>query len=187
MSATNRGAKRRPQDFYSTPIECVTAILNELDVPDGIKILDPCAGSGHVIQAINEMYNNVHVDAIEIRPEEKEILNKYTDSIQIGDFLETDIKTGYDLVISNPPYSLAQEFIDKGLKCLNDTGKLVYLLRTNFLESNKRFKWWQNKLPSGIYVLHARPSFTDDKHTDACSYSWFVWDKSSDKQVIKVI
>lgn len=192
LSATNRGAKRRPQDFYSTPIECVTAILNELDVPDGIKILDPCAGSGHVIQAIREgtlieNYDNVHIDAIEIRPEEENILKPLVDSVKIADFLDEDIHGEYDLVISNPPYSLAQEFIDKGLECLNENGKLVYLLRTNFLESKKRFQWWQDKLPSGIYVLHARPSFTGSGKTDATSYAWFVWDKSSDKQVIKVI
>ena len=98
-----------------------------------------------------------------------------------------DIKTKYDVIIGNPPYSMAQEFIDKCLTLLNPGGRLIFLLRTNFLESKKRFTWWQDKIPSGLYVLSKRPSFTG-KGTDATSYSWFIWDKSKDEeQIIKVI
>ena len=52
----------------------------------------------------------------------------------------------------------------------------AFLLRTNFLESEKRFKWWQEHPLSGLYTLHKRPSFTG-RGTDATSYSWFVWER----------
>lgn len=45
-----------------------------------------------------------------------------------------------------------------------------------FLESEKRFKWWQEHPLSGLYTLHKRPSFTG-RGTDATSYSWFVWER----------
>lgn len=69
---------------------------------------------------------------------------------------------------------------------LNENGKLIFLLRTAFLESKSRHDFWQENPLSGLYVLSKRPSFINGK-TDATSYSWFVWDKSTDKQEIKVI
>lgn len=45
-----------------------------------------------------------------------------------------------------------------------------------FLESEKRFQWWQEHPLSGLYTLHKRPSFTG-RGTDATSYSWFVWER----------
>lgn len=59
------------------------------------------------------------------------------------------------------------------------------LLRTAFLESKKRYNFWQKHLLNKLYVLSQRPSFTG-KGTDATSYAWFIWN-GSDKQEIKVI
>lgn len=69
---------------------------------------------------------------------------------------------------------------------LNENGKLIFLLRTAFLESKSRYDFWQENPLSGLYVMSKRPSFTGNG-TDATSYSWFVWDKSTNKQEIKVI
>ena len=69
---------------------------------------------------------------------------------------------------------------------LNDDGKLIMLLRTAFLESKSRYEFWQKNKLNGLYVLSKRPSFTGNG-TDATSYSWFIWDKSTEKQEIKVI
>lgn len=69
---------------------------------------------------------------------------------------------------------------------LNENGKLIFLLRTAFLESKSRYDFWQENPLSGLYVLSKRSSFINGK-TDATSYSWFVWDKSADNQEIKVI
>lgn len=188
MSATNRGSKRVESDFYATPLESIYALLDNYD---GIKptdcILEPSAGNGNIIKALRDKgYNNL-IHAIECRPEESDALEKAgADLILISDFLEVDSKIKYDVIIGNPPYSLAQEFIDKSLSLLNPGGRLIFLLRTNFLESKKRFAWWQNKLPSGLYVLNKRPSFTR-KGTDATSYSWFIWSKSATTQEIKII
>ena len=49
----------------------------------------------------------------------------------------------YDIIIGNPPYSLAKEFILKSLDSLNDNGILIFLLRTAFLESKSRYQFWQ--------------------------------------------
>ena len=189
MSATNRGSKRNESDFYATPLECVYALLDNYDGigPKDI-ILEPSAGNGNIIQALrNKGYKNF-IEAVELRDDETSELMKKADEVSICNFLtDYDATCKYDVIIGNPPYSLAQEFIDKSLELLIPGGRLIFLLRTNFLESKKRFEWWQNKIPSGLYVLSKRPSFTG-KGTDATSYSWFIWERREDaKQTLKVI
>lgn len=187
MSATNRGAKRTESDFYATPLETVYSFL---DVYDGIKetdsILEPSAGNGNIIQALRDRGFKNHIDAIELREEERYNLLGKADRVGIFNFLTESVPYRYDVIIGNPPYSLAREFVDKSLTLLNPGGRLIFLLRTAFLESKKRFMWWQDRLPSGLYTLHNRPSFTG-KGTDATSYSFFVWDLSGTGQIIKVI
>lgn len=178
MSATNRGAVRRESDFYATPLESVYSFLDNYDeIKDNDLILEPSAGNGAIIKALrNRGYKN-HIVAIELREEERENLIGHADSVGTLDFLKDPDLGKFDVIIGNPPYSLAQEFIDKSLSLLRPGGRLIFLLRTNFLESEKRFKWWQDKIPSGLYTLHKRPSFTG-KGTDATSYSWFVWEQT---------
>ena len=189
MSATNRGTKRNEADFFATPLETIYSLLDNYDgIKSSDSILEPSAGNGNIIQALrNRGYKN-HMTAIELREEERYNLVGKADQVGILDYLKVELeKIGkYDVIIGNPPYCLAQEFIDKSLTLLKPGGRLIFLLRTNFLESKKRREWWQDKLPSGLYVLSKRPSFTG-KGTDATSYSWFIWELQTNKQTIKVI
>ena len=105
-----------------------------------------------------------------------EKMEALADNVTIGSFFDYEPDCGYDVIIGNPPYSLALDFINKSLELLHPGGLLIFLLRTNFLESEKRFKWWQEHPLSGLYTLHKRPSFTG-RGTDATSYSWFVWER----------
>ena len=184
MSATNRGAVRVEADFYATPIETVYKILEAIpDLDKAEFILEPSAGNGNIIKALRDRnITGISIEAMELREEERENLEALADVVTIGDFLKDDTEyIEYDLIIGNPPYSLAQEFIDRSLELLAPGGRLIFLLRTNFLESKKRFEWWQDKLPKGLYVLSKRPSFTG-KGTDATSYSWFVWERTDGRQ-----
>lgn len=188
MSATGRGATRQAYDFYATPLESVFSFLDNYDnITLSDKILEPSAGNGNIIRALRERGYSNRIDAVEIRPEEREHLEALADGIVFGDFIEYEPETLYDVIIGNPPYSMAQEFVDKSLSLLAPGGLLIFLLRTAFLESEKRFAWWQDHQLSGLYTLHKRPKFTG-KGTDATSYSWFVWERGgTDRQTIKVI
>lgn len=178
MSATNRGSKRIEADFYATPFSAIIPLLENYTIADELDlILEPSAGNGAIIDALRAFGYKNHIHAIEIRKEEKENLMRNATTVSIENFLDADPIITFDVIIGNPPFSLAQEFIDKSLSLLNPGGKLIFLLRTNFLESKKRFEWWQDKLPTKLFVLSSRPSFTG-KGTDATSYSWFIWEKS---------
>lgn len=127
------------------------------------------------------------MDAVEIREEERDQLTRLADNVIIGDYLSMELGK-YDLIIGNPPFSLAMDFVLKSFEHLRPGGSIVFPLRTAFLESKDRFAFWQqpeHRL-AGLYTLHQRPSFTG-KGTDATSYSWFIWTPGSKEQTIKII
>ena len=185
MSATNRGAERKPYDFYATPVEVVKNFLSNYKLPEG-NILEPSAGNGNIIQSIKEFGYLNNITAIEIREEERDNLTQISDKVIIDDFLKWESDKEYDIIIGNPPYSYAKEFIEKCFKISNENTIIIMLLRTAFLESKSRYEFWQQHPLSGLYVLSKRPSFTG-KGTDATSYAWFVWDNRTNNQTIKVI
>lgn len=139
MSATNRGTKRRPHDFYPTPIPSIEAFLDVFPLR-GIEVLEPGAGSGNIIKTLQK-YGDFSIDAVEIRPEETEHLQQLGVNVIIGDYLSMNIGKKYDLIIGNPPFNQAIEFVERSLELLKPDGMLVFLLRTAFMESDRRFSF----------------------------------------------
>lgn len=183
ISATNRGSKRVESDFYATPISVVNKFLEHHKLQNG-AILECTAGNGNIVEAIYKKgYRNL-ITSVEIR-NEYENLKRYSNEIYIDDFLIWQPKVEYKTIISNPPYSLAKEIIEKCFELANINTEIIMLLRLAFLESKKRYEFWQQHPVNKLYILSERPSFTG-KGTDATAYAWFVWD-GSDKQEIKVI
>jgi hypothetical protein len=89
----------------------------------------------------------------------------------MGDYFRVSLRsTRPDVILTNPPYSRAFEFLEKAL---SEAPHVAMLLRLNFLGSEKRAKFFQ-RTPPDIYVLPNRPSFARG-HTDSCEYGWFVW------------
>jgi hypothetical protein len=153
MSATNRGTKRNNYDFYPTPREAITPILDEINMKKVQSFYEPCKGDSAIYSLIG-------------------LSDKDYSELQEGkDYFEAN--PSVDLIITNPPFSLALEFLKKSL---TEARTVVYLLRLNFLGSQKRKEFWQNNPPSHIFTLSKRPSFTG-KGTDATEYAWFVWDR----------
>jgi len=186
MSATNRGSKRIESDFYATPESVIHKFLNNYNYNmNGLTILEPSAGSGNFCKVIKEQYPLSNIYAIETRQEEKENLQQYCKAVHIGNFLEYGNILDLDVIIGNPPYSLAQEFLEKCFSIAEEQTKIIMLLRTAFLESKKRHAFWKKHPVNHLVVLSERPSFTG-KGTDATSYSFFVWDGSG-RQSISVI
>jgi hypothetical protein len=144
---------RNKQDFYPTPAWCVDLILKELNVPSGHVWFEPCVGDG-------TLYDKL--------PTPKD----YAEIAKGRDYLDPKKPYLADIIITNPPFSLAQEFLEKSLANASCT---VYLLRLNFLGSQKRAAFWQQHPPTHLFVLSRRPSFTGNG-TDATEYAWFVWD-----------
>ena len=161
MSAAGR-AERNALDFYKTPEYSVKSLFNRLTIaPDAIAF-EPCLGSGDIANFFpcNTVY--------------------YCELQEGIDYLSKKELPLVDLVVTNPPFTYAREFIDRSFT--HTVGVIAYLLRVNFLGSQKRRTWWQGKEPTHLYVLAERPSFNGIS-TDATEYAWFVWDRGGSKNV----
>jgi len=174
VSSTNRGGERSPADYYATPEWCVRRLLEEVPLPGG-RWLEPAAGDGAIIRAARR--NDVVWTAWEIRNTEATSLHACVSGgdVHIGDFVEATNKGSlsgrpFDVAITNPPFRLAQDFIDGCCACANT---VVMLLRLNYLASKSRWQFMRSHTPD-VYVLPNRPSFTGGK-TDSIEYAWFVW------------
>lgn len=84
-------------------------------------------------------------------------------------------------IITNPPYSLATEFVKHSLDISPTGTKVAMFLKIQFLESKKRYELFQEYPPKRIYVFVSRINcgkngvFT--KEASAVCYAWFVWEK----------
>lgn len=175
MSATGRGPRLGgPEDFYATPSWAVDRLLEAWDPPGGLWV-EPSAGNGAVVRAVNARRTDVRWLAIEVRPEERQTLEDCSSEVIIGDFLTFDLEARRDepaVVIGNPPYALAQEFIERALD-LYPNAFHAYLLRLNFAGSDERAPFLRRRVPS-VYVLPDRPAFRNDG-SDNTEYAWFTF------------
>lgn len=183
MSSTKRGGKRSEADWYSTPPWCIERLLEKVDLPGGVW-LDPGAGDGALIKTVNSVRLDVKWHAVEIRSECRDALVRTGAVTMIADFLDpTSQEFGpepVDVVITNPPYALAEEFIARALKIARK--RVVMLLRLNYLGSEKRHQFMQEFVPD-IHVLPNRPQYSLNKEgkpgSDSIEYAWFDWDVTS--------
>lgn len=190
MSATNRSDVRRPDDFYETPAWCVRRLLEAADLPVGYW-LEPAVGHGAIVRAVN-----AHLDALghkvdwtgaDIRREVRDHVGDCVDGTQLFaglDFTKPSMLDGaeYDVVITNPPFVFAMEFIERSLLAADH---VAMLLRLNFLGSAKRGAFFRSEMPD-VYVLPNRPGFTGDGRTDATEYCWAVWTPERGRRVGRV-
>lgn len=135
--------------------------------------IDPCAGTGRIPSVVNSLRDDVVWTMFEIDPRHAPTLATITrgdDVAMIRDFLGVPVGVSGDVLIMNPPFSLALDFVRHGM-AMAET--VVMLQRLNWL-GPARADWLRENHPD-VYVLPKRPSFTDDGKTDATEYAWFVW------------
>ncbi len=159
-------------EFYPTPAWCVTRLLSHVELPGG-QWLEPSAGDGAIIRAVNATRPDVSWNAVELRPHAAPSLRALGAVTTIDDFLRAShLGLPFDVALGNPPFSLAAQFV---LKSLEHAEQVVMLLRLNILgSSNDRRHLFETAGMPDVYVLPERPSFTGDG-TDACEYAWMRW------------
>lgn len=102
IAGGNSAIGRRESDFYPTPPEVTVALLDFLRLPENTVIWEPAVGEGDMLETIRACGYGESFG---------------TDISEGFDFLSPDIFkrlfVGFDWIITNPPFALAEEFIRK--------------------------------------------------------------------------
>jgi hypothetical protein len=169
MSSTI-GANREsnPHDFLVTPEWCVRGIFNAIQRGSSSpwrpnRILDPCSGDGAILRVGHTFFPGAEKWGLEIDPVRSKLSRESGAIVRTGDALMLPTwadKDGRrpDLICTNPPFSLAMEFLERSLAEVEDFGVVAFLLRLAWLSSLDRVAF-HLKHPSDVHVLDRRPSF----------------------------
>lgn len=199
MSSQGR-TERQKADYYATPAWAIDELLPALTDDSGpelgddlsshdLIILDPCAGGddkrGMAYPAAIRRFtrwNTTILKTVDIRPDSQAEVK--------ADYLTLETSTlsrmfPPDIIISNPPFDLAMDFIKKGLRDVRDGGLVVMLQRVNFFGAEYRFKFWEDYMPKLTYVHSKRMRFLQGINPangkpypgDSIEYAHFVWQK----------
>lgn len=183
--------ERIDHDFYATPFSATEALLNAVHITG--SVLEPAAGQGHIAKVLKERLPASDIVATDLVEREDKFavgivpgVDFLTISYQQDLFGNSNYLYGkhFDNVITNPPFSLAKEFINTALEIAND--KVIMLLKIQFLESQERKAFLQNSPLKYVYVFSDRVSIlnngeeTDEngkKWSSLMCFAWFIWEK----------
>lgn len=183
ISASNHSdCEREANDYYATDPKCAHDILKILNPDKNSTIWECACGEGHLAKEFESQgFNVLSTDLIDRGYGESGI-----------DFLKSKRPEvdGKLLIITNPPYRYASEFVEHSLDLLKDGEQAAFFLKLTFLEGSKRQKLFKtNALESvNVYVKRAvcviNGEFENVKNGSAVCYAWFVFKKGNDKQPV---
>jgi hypothetical protein len=163
FSANNISGKRKESDYYPTPFGLTRQIL-EREKLNG-TILEPAAGKdGAILKVLKEFNYN------------------YTAYDKETDFLKETRK--FNTIITNPPFSLAMEFVLKAKEIAID--KILFLLPLAYLHGVNRLNniYLDKEFPlSKVYVFARYPMLGDELRIDGkyrtgmLVMAWFCFEK----------
>ena len=161
------GYERRTDDYYVEPPWIVDARIGVETF--GALVYDPSCGAGN----IPKRFLAHGIDAVGSDIRDRGYGDTGIDWIQsINVYGATDI-------VSNPPYGIAQEWIEHSLTQV--AGKVAIITRLAFLESTKRKTWFRETGLTRVWVSSKRVSMPPgesgiEAKGGAIAYAWYVWE-----------
>jgi hypothetical protein len=174
MLGVNPNAIRQENDFYATEPKALELFIKQLNI-DGLEInqdvLEPSCGQGHLSEVLKQ-HGHIVIS---------------TDLVDRGygvgnvDFLKMNFETQGD-ILTNPPFKLAEKFVEKGMEVLKNGNRLYFFLKIQFLEGQKRKELFKKYPPKYVYCHSSRQLCAKDgefeKYTATTQfYAWYVWEK----------
>ena len=171
MLGVNPKAEREINDFYATnpkAMEIALPLLEHIGLDN--KVWECACGEGHLSEVLIEHGYQVYSSDL--------IDRGYG---EVKDFLNCTEKWDGD-IITNPPFKIAEQFVEKGMELINDGNKVCLFLKVQFLESKVRKQLFQKYPLKHLLVYSERQQCAKDaefskyKATTQC-YCWFVFEK----------
>ena len=165
---SKRDSNGKKSDFYETPYTLTRRFLDAEYFDKSLSVCEPACGDGAISKILNERWDKELITSYDIRDKDK--------SNFLWDY------DNYNYIITNPPYSLAFEFIQKAKQI--SKLKFAFLLPLYYLHGKKRYDEIFSDRSYGlekIYVFTRSPMLgetlrEDGKHaTGMMPYAWYVW------------
>lgn len=165
MSQRDSGYDRKERDLYETPEWATLAVVPHLPVgPEaGYTIWEPAAGGGKMVAALAKAGFRVSA----------------SDIVYGQDFLTQPAPKPFTAIITNPPYELATEFIERSLSLIPRDGFVAMLLRTDFDHAKTRAKLFAGceYFAKKVVLTKRIKWFEDTKGQPSFNHAWFIWDR----------
>jgi SAM-dependent methyltransferase len=182
--------ERVENDAYETPAPLALAICRRIAemIEPPRRVIDAGAGTGIFCAAARLTWPGAQIAAVDLDPGHEAICRlRGAANFHAGDFLALapEVIGRADLVLGNPPYSLAEEFIRHAWMAFLDRdaparwlGSICFLLRGGFRAGAGR--WGNGGLfdlapPRASWPVVPRPSFSGDGKTEGTEYEIMLW------------
>ena len=156
----------RGHDCYQTPEVGTEAVFRHEDIDD---FWECAAGPGAIVRVGRRLGRTVI--ASDIVP--------YEGLHFARDFLgEIGMPAGVDTILTNPPFKLAEQFVEHALWL---APKVIMLLRLAFLESERRCHILEGRGLARVHVFRKRlpmmhrEGWQGPKANSGMAFAWFVW------------
>jgi hypothetical protein len=169
----------RRDDLHETPPEAVRALLAVEPLPQ--KIWEPCAGRGAIVREL--VWAGHEVSAMDLVAYDGADPNIET---PIDFLMEYRAPSGFDYIVTNPPFKLADEFVRHGLTLVSRVVVLLRLAalegagRSDLIDRHLRRVWLgRERLP----MMH-REGWTGPRLTSAgAPFAWFVFEREPRSEI----
>lgn len=176
--------QRKENDEYITPFKVVdSSVQYFLEYAKGHlrpgDILDPCAGNGIWGDVLANYIVSPRLVGVDVNKkfDKPEVYDEWHTLDFIRDTHNHNPVGSFDYIISNPPFKDSQEFVEKSITKLKDSGWLVFLLNESFLNSIGRKEqlfsdpWYR---PEHVAISSRRVDFTGqgNPHTLVGLFIW---------------
>ena len=126
------------QNFYPTPLRLANKMTAKIK-GDPVKILEPSAGKGDLIEAVVQKfrYSNRYtheISAIEIDPVLQATLRGNEVKLIDSDFLAYSGPDKFDLIIANPPFDEGDKHLLKAIDIMY-RGQIIFLLNAETIRN----------------------------------------------------
>lgn len=175
LGASNHSELEREEfDYYATEPKAMELLLNEEKFSE--SVWECAVGGGHLADVLKE--NGYKVIC-------SDIVDRGYPNTEIKNFLDCSLTNVDADIITNPPYSLATEFVEKAMEVVGEGHKVAMFLRLAFLEGKKRKELFKKYPPKYVYVASGRLQCARNGEFDkykkgsgtALAHAWFVWEK----------
>ena len=142
--------------FFATPEKLADELVYLADLKQHDTILEPSAGQGAIVKAINKVVDVVP-DCFELMDVNTLILKKSGLSFNLigEDFLKNEGKT-YSKIIANPPFTKNQDIdhLKEVYECLSRGGRLVCITSESWVNGSQKkqveFKNWFDEIEAEV-------------------------------------